>query len=97
MPDSLCPPPREYFNMDRSKVERMLQLLRVDGYDVRGNNPWFFDTRKHGVKLHSTWFESESRLHVEVMSKNWYVRCKSIWDELDRHMAKLEGPINAST
>lgn len=72
-----------YANITKEKIDKMLAVLREQGYKVTGDNPWTIDTNNHGVVLKGTWNESNSTLTVIVTDKNWYVPCSKIWEAID--------------
>ncbi len=72
-----------YANITKEKIEKMLAVLREQGFKVTGNNPWTINTNNNGVVLKGTWNESTSTLTVIVTEKNFYVPCSKIWDAID--------------
>lgn len=75
-----------YENIDRPKVDAILQALADHGSLVSGNNPWDVDTRKHGVLLQGEWNEESSMLSITVTNADWYVPSASIWENIDSLM-----------
>jgi hypothetical protein len=73
----------KYANISQAKIDKMLEVLKSKGYNVKGNNPWTIDTKSHGVVLQGTWDESTSTLSIIVLDKDWYVPCSKIWDTVD--------------
>ncbi len=74
---------KDYGNVDKAKVNRILDSLRNSGKSVSGNNPWKIDVKQHGVKLEGSWDEVRSNLHVRVTDKNFYVPYDKIWSTID--------------
>jgi hypothetical protein len=78
-----CEPAHIYLNINRTKIDKIIEALKANGSDVNGNNPWDVDTHNHGIKLKGTWDEPASTLAVEVTDKAFYVPCSKIWENLD--------------
>jgi hypothetical protein len=70
-------------DIDRAKIDAIINQLNGQHMAITGNNPWDFDTQHHGVKLQGSWSERTSTLSVAVTGKNWYVPCSKIWDTID--------------
>lgn len=74
---------RCYPDITKVKIDKMLQALRDNGYDVVGENPWTVDTKKHGIVLRAFWDSEKNVLCIIVVEKGWLVPCKSIWDAIE--------------
>ena len=72
-----------YGNIDRVKIEAIIEQLKKHGSTVTGDNPWDLDTHNNGVKLRGSWDKASSTLTIIVTHKNWYVPCSKIWDTID--------------
>ena len=80
-----------YANIDKKKIELILQGLKDAGATVTGNNPWAVDLHKYGIKLRGTWDELKSILTIIVTAKKSYVPCKSIWGKIDELIHHISG------
>ncbi len=89
---SLCGE-HHYGNINKTKIDQILDQLKKNGATISGNNPWNVDVHNHGVKLQGTWNESNSTLTIIVTAKSWYVPCSKIWDTIDpliNHISSLQ-------
>lgn len=73
---------RQYPNIDQRKLDIMMQQLRDQGCDIRGNNPWDVDTHSHHVRLRGAWDEAQGILTIIVTDKGELVPCSAIWDKI---------------
>ena len=78
-----CEPAHSYQNIDKPKIDKIIEALKANGSDVSGDNPWDVDTHNHGIKLKGTWSEAANTLTVGVTDKAFYVPCSKIWENLD--------------
>ena len=80
-----------YDNINKAKVEAIINALTVHGSVVTGTNPWSIDTRKHGVRLHGEWNQETSTLDITVTDADWYVPGKTLWESIDSLMSRVQG------
>jgi hypothetical protein len=80
---------RSYENINRTKVEAIIDALTTHGSVVTGSNPWSIDTRKHGVRLQGDWNEETSTLDITVTDADWYVPSKTLWENIDSLMSQV--------
>jgi hypothetical protein len=81
---------RNYDNINRAKVESILNELIAHGSMITGNNPWDIDTQKHGVMLRGAWNEATLTLSITVTDADWYVPRKAIWENIDSLMRHIQ-------
>jgi len=86
---------RNYDNIGRSEIERMLGALTSHGFTLTGQNPWHVDTHRHGVILKGEWDEDASTLALSVTGRNWYVTHAMVWDQIDSLLRKIQEPDTA--
>ncbi len=79
-----------YDNINRAKVEAIINALEVHGSAVTGQNPWSIDTQKHGVRLEGIWSEETSTLDITVTHADWYVPSKTLWENIDSLMSQVK-------
>ena len=79
-----------YENIDRVKVDAILEVLTSHGSIVTGDNPWDVDTKKHGVKLQGAWDEPASTMAITVKDADWYVPSSKVWDNIDSLMRQVQ-------
>ncbi len=85
-----------YSNIDRAKIDEILDALKKNGCTVTGDNPWDVDTHKYGIKLRGTWDEKTSTLCIIVTDKDWYVPCSKIWDYIDPLIHNIQAPLTVA-
>ncbi|MBF0273975.1 MAG: hypothetical protein HQK84_01955 [Nitrospinae bacterium] len=83
MPKSLCEPAHSYENIDKVKINAVIEAMKRKGYEVTGDNPWQVDTQVSRVKLQGSWDETTLTFTVIVTDMRWPATCKKIWKELD--------------
>jgi hypothetical protein len=81
---------RSYENINRAKMETIINTLTAHGSIMTGNNPWSIDTRKHGVRLQGDWNEQTSTLDITVTDADWYVPSKTLWENIDSLMGRVQ-------
>ncbi len=81
----------EYGDINRAKIELMLNELLSGGAAISGNNPWSIETHQHGVELSAVWNEAASKLAITVSDKNWYVPWETVWRTIDSLMERVQG------
>lgn len=81
---------REYGNISKLKIDKMLADAASQGAVITGANPWSIQTRLHGIIVHGRWDEARTSLAVSVVAVNWYVPCETVWENID---ALLHGPV----
>jgi len=81
-----------YGNINRSRIDAILDELIANGALVTGNNPWLVDTKKHGVQLKGEWNETCLTLAITVTAADWYVTRKAVWGNIDSLMCRVQGP-----
>lgn len=72
-----------YPKIDQRKIDLIKKALIDSGKVITGNNPWKIDVKMHGVVLDAVWNEEKNVLILSVASKNWYVPCSKIWQQVD--------------
>jgi len=90
----------KFENIDRTKIDDILDALKHKGMSVRGDNPWDIDTHNHGVKLRGTWDPGTEILAVIVTDKSFIALCSKIWDAIDpliHHVAKISESYTSTT
>ncbi len=90
----------KYENIDRTKIDNILDALKKKGMSVQGGNPWDIDTHNHGVKLRGTWDPGAEILAVIVTDKSFIAPCGKIWDAIDpliRHSIKISESYTSAT
>ena len=75
-----------YTHITQARVDAILGALTAHGSIVTGNNPWFVDTKKHGVMLKGEWNELTQCLAITVTDADWYVPGSSVWENIDSLM-----------
>jgi hypothetical protein len=80
---------RNYSNIDRAKIELMLNELIARGCIIAGHNPWDVTTHQHGILLRADWNEVASVLTVSIARSNWYVPYETIWSNVDSLMIHM--------
>jgi hypothetical protein len=75
-----------YTNINRAKIESMLDELIARGCIIAGHNPWDVTTHHHGITLRAEWNEVASTLTVSITRRNWYVPYETIWSNVDSLM-----------
>ena len=78
-----------YNDIDKTKVEAILQALTESGSRISGDNPWSVDTQNHGVMLRGEWDEASSALSITVTDADWYVPRTKVWEKIDALMSKV--------
>jgi len=78
-----------YGNIDRLKMDTIIDALATHGSIVTGNNPWSIDTKKHGVRLQGDWKEETATLDITVTAADWYVPGKTLWENIDSLMSQV--------
>jgi hypothetical protein len=86
-----CGAPHVYQNIDKIKIDKIIETLKNNGGLVSGTNPWKVDTNKLGIKLLGTWDRESSNLTVEVTDKSFLVPCQKIWETLDPIIFDIAG------
>ncbi len=79
-----------YENINRERVEAIINALKTHGSAVIGQNPWSIDTRKHGVRLQGQWSEETATLDITVTHADWYVPSKTLWEKIDSLMSEVQ-------
>jgi len=74
---------RKYVNIDKGKIDTMLNILCSYGAEITGSNPWEIETYQHGVVLRAEWNETALTLSISVTGRNWYVPNETIWSNID--------------
>lgn len=74
---------REYRNISKTKIDKMLADAASQGAVITGYNPWDIEARLHGIVLQGRWNETEMTLAISVVDVNWYVPCETIWSNID--------------
>ena len=74
---------RRYSDINKQKIDLMVEELIRDGAKIAGCNPWHIETIHHGVVLSAAWDEAASILTVTVRRCNWYVPREKLWSSLD--------------
>ena len=80
-----------YGNIDKAKMDAIINQLKAHGATVTGNNPWDVDTHSHGIKLKGAWDGNTSTLTLIVTAKDWYVPCSKIWSTIDELIHHIQG------
>ena len=83
MSESKCEE-HKYANITKIKIGKILTELKNTGSTYTGENPWNIDTHNYGVKLLSTWDETNEKLSVIVTDKQMFVPCNMIWEKIDK-------------
>ena len=78
-----------YDNINKTKVEAIINALSAHGSVVTGTNPWSIDTQKHGVRLEGRWKEETATLDITVTHADWYVPSKTLWENIDSLMGRV--------
>jgi len=78
-----------YDNINKTKVEAIINALTDHGSIVTGSNPWSIDTKKHGVRLQGDWNEETATLDITVTHADWYVPSKTLWENIDSLMSQV--------
>ena len=81
---------REYRNISKMTIDKMLADAASQGAVITGVNPWNIQTRLHGITLQGRWNEADTSLSVSVIDVNWYVPCTAVWENIDTLLA---GPV----
>jgi UDP-glucose 6-dehydrogenase len=79
-----------YDNINRAKMEAIINALMSHGAIITGYNPWSIDTQKHGVRLQGDWNEETSTLDITVTDADWYVPNKTLWENIDSLMCQVQ-------
>jgi hypothetical protein len=74
---------REYSDISKTWVERMLTAAVSRGAVVTGSNPWDIDTRLHGAVLRVRWDETKMTMGISIVRVNWYVQHETVWSNID--------------
>jgi len=80
---------RNYANVDKEKIDEMLNILSSNGAEITGRNPWEIETYQHGILLRAEWNETALTLSVSVTGRNWYVPNETIWSNIDSLMLDM--------
>jgi hypothetical protein len=78
-----------YENINRAKVDTIINALIAHGSIVTGENPWSIDTQKHGVRLLGDWNEKTATLNITVTHADWYVPGTTLWENIDSLMSQV--------
>lgn len=81
---------REYRNISKMNIDKMLAYAVSQGAVISGVNPWNIQTGLHGIILEGKWNKDSTSLSVSVVDVNWYVPCKTVWGNID---AMLSNPV----
>lgn len=79
-----------YGNINREKMDAIINALEAHGSAVTGQNPWSIDTRKHGVRLQGQWNEETATLDITVTHADWYVPSGTLWEKIDSLMGRVK-------
>jgi hypothetical protein len=74
---------REYRNISKTMIDKILTEAVSQGAIVTGFNPWDINTRLHGTVLRVRWDEPEMTLAISVVAINWYIPRKTVWSMID--------------
>jgi len=77
-------------NISREKVAEILNILAANGSTITGDNPWAVVTNNHGVTLKGEWNEADSVLSITVTAADWYVPHKTVWENIDSMMRRIQ-------
>jgi hypothetical protein len=80
---------KTYGNIDKARVDTILDALTSSGSVITGRNPWFVDTKNHGVLLKGEWDEAASSLAITVTDADWYVPRSAVWENIDSLMSRV--------
>ncbi len=81
---------RTYDNIDKPRVDTILNGLASHGSLVTGNNPWDVATNNHGVRLRGEWNQETSKLTITVTDADWYVARRKIWENIESLMRHVQ-------
>ncbi len=74
---------REYRNISKTRIDKLLTEAVSQGAVITGSNPWDIETRLHGIVLRGRWDETEKTLAISVVDVKWYVPCETVWSNID--------------
>ena len=74
---------REYRNISKTRIDKMLTEAVSQGAVITGANPWDIVTHFHGIVLRAKWNEPEMALAISLLDVNWYVPRDTIWSNID--------------
>ncbi len=82
---------RYYENLNKEKVDAILNELRNNNVTVTGNNPWDADINTSGIKLRGEYTERDMMLAVTITDRDWYVSYSMIWKRIDSLVHHIQG------
>jgi hypothetical protein len=92
---------RIYRDISKTRIDKLLTETISQGGVITGSNPWYIETRLHGIILQGTWYEAEMTLSIRVAAANWYVPCEMVWNNIDTMLhgflqqeKKMEGALD---
>ena len=80
----------KFENISKAKVDEILRELAGHGSTITGDNPWAVVTNNHGVTLLGEWNETDSVLSITVTAADWYVPYKTVWENIDSLMRRIQ-------